>query len=173
MRIEEEGKEIAKPILNIINEKVTYHTRNINEDITKLIQRIEPLELKYEVLNNNCQMMVKKINDIKDDIRRLDNDLSSNYEVLVELNRRVDTITGETPVIPRKLQSNDDDTEDEKMDNFQKACKKLNVTPVTVQTKVITEVKTELEQMAKEQNCTLQELLRDMIDDYILNRGEI
>lgn len=59
------------------------------------------------------------------------------------------------------------------LDDFQKACKKLNVTPVKIETYVIDEVKTELETMASEQDCTLQELLRDMIDDYILNRGEI
>ena len=94
----------------IIDDKIIYHTNNINEDITKVIQQIEQLELKYQILNNNYQMIVNEINDIKDDYRRLNNDADSNYEVLVELNRRVDAITGETPGIPKQLQLNDNDT---------------------------------------------------------------
>lgn len=108
MMIEEEGKEIAKPILNTINEKIRHHTDNINEDITKLIQRIEQLEHEQKILNTYNTALEKEINYIKDDYRRLNNDSNSNYEVLVELNRRVDTITGD---IPTQLQLNDDDTE--------------------------------------------------------------
>lgn len=98
----------------IIDDKIIYHTGHLDDDITEIEQKIQQLiqqlEFKYETLNNNYQMIVNEINYIKDDYRRLNNDSDSNYEVLVELNRRVDAITGETPGIPKQLQSNDDDT---------------------------------------------------------------
>lgn len=118
-----DGTVITPAEYKIINYMKDIKTNeNINDDITKLIQRIEQLEHEQKILNSYNEALEKEINNIKDDQRRLDNDLKSNYEVLVELNHRVDTIT------PKQLQSNDDDTtNNNKLQEPVKAVKKGHI----------------------------------------------
>lgn len=56
-------------------------------------------------------------------------------------------------------------------DSFEQSCKKLNIKPVTITTTITPDVKDTLEEITIEDNTTIEEYLRDMIDDYILNRG--
>ena len=57
-------------------------------------------------------------------------------------------------------------------DEFIQACKNLNIEPEYVGTHILNEVKKELETIADEDDTTIEQFLRDMIDDYIQCRGQ-
>ena len=109
--INQTEKEIASPLIKHIDREVIYHTNHINKDITELIQRVEQLEHEQKILNSYNECFEKEIGELKSDYGMLNGESAQQYELLVELQRRVDAITGETPGIPKQLQSNDDDTE--------------------------------------------------------------
>lgn len=55
---------------------------------------------------------------------------------------------------------------------FMMTCKKLNIEPKIITTYVTPEVKKELEKIADEDDTTIEQFLRDRVDDYIECRGQ-
>ena len=57
-------------------------------------------------------------------------------------------------------------------DNFIRSCKKLGITPAPILFHTTWGVKQELTRIARDNDCTLQELLRILTDDFIEHQPE-
>lgn len=57
-------------------------------------------------------------------------------------------------------------------DNFTRSCKEMGITPEPILFHTTKGVKQELTRIARNNDCTLQELLRILTDDFLENQPE-
>ena len=58
------------------------------------------------------------------------------------------------------------------MDEFHKACRTFNITPKTISFDTTPEVYKEMVEIAKKNDCTLEQLFREITDDFLLRQPE-